>query len=917
MGTDRRYVTTRSDVHAFEDVSLDRNVTFFGLNLTAHTQTYYFTVRAFSAAGSYVDGSSDGVAVGFSGQVIPGRVTVSSYQSSVDTVRFSWEGFDSDMTITHYYAGISSGRPSLGGSSQDFAELRPAVSDQMDIYPLTVLETEAVAVVEGLTLKHGDVFYVTVVAVDMMGHCATAISGPVVVDTTPPERRTVTVNGFDAGGILFVNDPHILQVNLSNFRDPESGIHAVSIDLVSSTACSFHQGLPVIASIETINQSDVFLRELNLQERLVYFCTVTATNGAGLDTQSQSLPIMLDMSPPAPGSVKVGSSWTADEEVYHHSTDTVDSTIALRGPDSSQDCVTQLDLLAEDKRREWRENDGEFSADCVGFDERGLHLFVRHNAHLTGVNSGAAHVDARSWREGDYLFRLTPAVADHVVTGLSLASPTLQPPFRQQNQLTHGNQSPLPCDPSVNLCLDSRNHSTPETSMPPDSEYGVGLTFRKAGGEVKLVFWAQDATQLKRGIVPTDFDPTSTTADYDLRLRKQASTGSELWEVEVLVNNRSLTSVSGLVLHGHFVLSVYSWNVDNFFPPVVDVFSPFRLHTVLHSVSLPLARRPLCSYGAAFSDTVSGVGEVWMGLSDSLNSTANIAPYKLMYKFCLPCLLGCDAVCSSCQDTALTQDFAVFSLSLRGLDLQAADQVLKDSSARLNVSEDNSTASNTTADELNRYMLPTYYIDVRVFDHSGLRTDVKSLGVVVDKSPPVISSFHCYDPSFSEDADVVFLGNNHTVGATWDASEDVSGIRNVWVSLGTAPGKDDVCEQVLTNTTSNQHTFSGLALEEGGLYYITVDVTNEAGLSSREWRNFTVHTLPPDMSAVKLVPANVSRQVVGGVEVGLVADSHRLQLNLDVDPALKSSLDVEYYGEVASCPFVCDCSPTLLTVWVA
>ena len=65
LGTDRRSAQTRSNIYAFEDVGLSLNLTFYGLNLTAKTETYYVTVRAYSGAGSFVESSSDGVKAGY------------------------------------------------------------------------------------------------------------------------------------------------------------------------------------------------------------------------------------------------------------------------------------------------------------------------------------------------------------------------------------------------------------------------------------------------------------------------------------------------------------------------------------------------------------------------------------------------------------------------------------------------------------------------------------------------------------------------------------------------------------------------------------------------------------------------------------------------------------------------------------
>ena len=95
-------------------------------------------------------------------------------------------------------------------------------------------------------------------------------------------------------------------------------------------------------------------------------------------------------------------------------------------------------------------------------------LFVPSS--VAGVDRGAAQYRAMSWREGDYTFRLSPAVGDHVVTGVSLASATLQPPFAVQNGLLPGNQSSLPCDSSAGVCLEDRNQTLApgEVNQGPD-----------------------------------------------------------------------------------------------------------------------------------------------------------------------------------------------------------------------------------------------------------------------------------------------------------------------------------------------------------------------------------------------------------------------------------------------------------------
>ena len=142
------------------------------------------------------------------------------------------------------------------------------------------------------------------------------------------------------------------------------------------------------------------------------------------------------------------------------------------------------------------------------------------------------------------------------------------------------------------------------------------------------------------------------------------------------------------------------------------------------------------------------------------------------------------------------------------------------------------------------------------------------------------------------------LGNNHTVGVTWEVSEDISDVTEVTVSLGTRPGLDDVIEKVTLDQKQDHYVFTNLSslLKEDGVYYITIEAQNEAGLVSDAWSNFTVHTSPPDLSVVRLSVGNVTTVSVGGVRLGLMENTENLQLDLDIDPALADDMDIEYYG---------------------
>ncbi|KAL8573311.1 hypothetical protein ACOMHN_032773 [Nucella lapillus] len=905
IGTDTTQSTTRSDIHGFEDVDLSTHITFHGLNLTAKTQTYYTTVRAYSAAGSFVESSSNGIQAGFSGTITPGEIKVSRYQASDSSIRFSWTGFDSDMGITHFYAGVSSTPPPVDNNTHDCSQLMQNMSSSvLDVRALQALNEESMAEFTNVSLKHGGSYYITVVASDRMGHCSAVSEGPVVVDTTPPVHGNVTLGGHDAGSVIYLHDPDTLTVRMDQLSDPESGLDKVSVQLASSPSCDpASADASVLRTVEAKGQTTVTLRNLALKENtVVYFVRVTVTNGAGLSTEGRSRPFLLDTAPPVAGTVKLGGDWTGQDQTFQPHTHTISGMLALQSFRSARNCVTQTDLLSEEARKSWKVAQGNFTPQCVQLDPSGLHVLVQHNPFLSGVDKGAAQYGPLTWSEGDYKFRLSPALGTkNILSGAALASPDLHPPFSRQNHVCD--------DAALQSCDQERNLTTKAGPLGLSRGYGLGLTFYSTGSGLKLLFWTQDFLQLKQSVIALDFDPATVTADYTFRLQKRQESGNPLWGVTFLVNDHAVASVSGLFLPESFLVTVYGWNKDGFFPPVTNQFEPFRRITVVHNVSVPVAQLPLCSYGSAFRDSTSDVKEVWVGVSDEYNATANVAPYTLLKSFCLPCLQQCSHNCSQCSGDRLTEAFLVVPLVLQGLDLQAGDKFITNSSfaSRQSSSErkENRSSSWDSDAELRRitqersqYQLPTYYLDVRVVDHSGLETRVKSLGVVVDTSPPAFKSVACFNPAISADMAITELGNNHTVGVTWEVSEDISSVQHVQVYLGTAPGLGNIVANQVVGTGADRHVFDGLGslLVEGKVYYVTVEANNTAGLRGKAWSNFTVRTSQPDISRASVAMHRVSTVTVGNVTVGMMDSIDSLELDLDFQPSQQpGSSDVEFY----------------------
>lgn len=69
LGTDRRFPKTRDNIVPFTNVGKNSSVTFKDLDLEPGYAHYYFTVKAFSSAYTFVTTTSNGFYVSFDGGV--------------------------------------------------------------------------------------------------------------------------------------------------------------------------------------------------------------------------------------------------------------------------------------------------------------------------------------------------------------------------------------------------------------------------------------------------------------------------------------------------------------------------------------------------------------------------------------------------------------------------------------------------------------------------------------------------------------------------------------------------------------------------------------------------------------------------------------------------------------------------------
>ncbi len=117
----------------------------------------------------------------------------------------------------------------------------------------------------------------------------------------------------------------------------------------------------------------------------------------------------------------------------------------------------------------------------------------------------------------------------------------------------------------------------------------------------------------------------------------------------------------------------------------------------------------------------------------------------------------------------------------------------------------------------------TYYFYVRATNGAGLVSQVgKSDGITVDRTPPGA-------PVVTDDG--AFTSSANSLHAVWSASDPVSGIADYQYAIGTSPGGTEVTGWASTGGAA-EVTRTGLSLQDGVTYYISVRARNGADLWS-------------------------------------------------------------------------------------
>ncbi|XP_046571088.1 LOW QUALITY PROTEIN: uncharacterized protein LOC124279320 [Haliotis rubra] len=206
-------------------------------------------------------------------------------------LHFSWEGVfvDEESGVKHFDVYVGS---------------RPG---HQDILVLGRVEELCTELDLSQTMKDGHSVYVTVKAYNKVSLTAFITSHALEVDTTPPSVGHVFDGRSSASSAEMKDEDYITRMedmgaHWEGFSDPHSAVSHFLVKVGTCAGCE-----DTVTEFDAGASTDVVFHHIMFAEGVRYYVTVTACNMAGLCSSATSDGVILDQSPPVPGSVMDGT----------------------------------------------------------------------------------------------------------------------------------------------------------------------------------------------------------------------------------------------------------------------------------------------------------------------------------------------------------------------------------------------------------------------------------------------------------------------------------------------------------------------------------------------------------------------------------------------------------------------------------
>ena len=864
IGNDLRHEETRANVHYFVDVGLNKSYTFTNLNLTAKAVTFYITVRAHSFAGGVVESFSNGIKVGFDENIIPGSIVSDHYQSLTDSIEFSWSEFQSDIGIMQYIVGISSQRPFIIMDSLDCS----AISTNTSIFDIAIenVGLNEYVKVDDLNLNHSSSYYPSVIAEDESGMCSLITGHSIIIDTTLPEIGNIYINHLLSDMRLFALSSTELEVSWTMFDDPESGIESVIVTLLDCGKCDAdHSSCFALGEEVAQNDTDVNFYELQLIPNNIYKVKLTVVNGADSSVEVYSKVILLDWTPPHAGVVKITDDWALTKN-FQYKKDSIHGKLALTLSEDIYKCSNQLTIYPTvgSPAHAWRLLDRTYSKDFYEEKITGGYLGIGYNADLSEITRSGILSSSMKLRDGNYssvirgangpdivttlAFVWTPKVIPYDITNKPVESDFDASEFANKTGLTADDSNQAAAEVAVQLKETNVSRES-NTSYFSTADFGYGIHLLgykiKNNSDYHGLFWAQSKYAKIERWFQLDFDPTEDEHTYTIFTEKYIDDLEELTDLKLLVDGVELVDVSGLELGNEAKVALITWNENGSRPKIPDVFNPFYSEAFVKYIEIPNEVERECRNGTPFFDGESGIKEIWVGVSDNITETENVAPLQLVKQFCPSCRGFCNDSCGDqCDHDEIDSDYLIIDLYRTGLNLK--ELTLDDEC--LNVMTDGSCDHSTS-----------YYITIKAVNFAGHSTFAYSNAIQIDITPPTCNLIKCLDPEYADDEPVEYLGSSSQIGSYWNCTDDISLIDHYDVLV------EGIDENVTIMAPTNvgpksrvKFDFGNGTFKHSHEYMVKTEVVNTAGMSASYDCEVRAYLTPPDIQDTVVTPINTS-----------------------------------------------------------
>lgn len=818
VGDDIRFPNTRTNIHPFMNVGLNRTIVFKKLKLVAKKSRYFFTVRAFSAAGSFVEGYSNGIRVGYEETIKPGDLKYEAFQSSYQNIEISWSDFISDYGIRQYEIAVSTVTPNTTDDTVDCNVLKSDV-ECFDIKQLSSVGLNTVTNITGLLLSHGKSYFVTILAEDESKSCIAVTSGPILIDTSEPVVGNVFLNNIETGTKYNFINSSTLKVSWDNFSDTDSGICCYRVFLAEQDGCGPSSSSRHVVQEKSVNITEVTFYQL--QEEKKYIIKVTVTNKANLSSSITTASIFLDKKRPLIGHVKVGIDWKRPVSVQHSST-TLNGTILIARTQDGYTCPLQKDFSPSPKNlfSTWHPLTGDFTPKCISVTNNRLIIEVKIDEHnLSEIVKGGVQTNEMEIKDGLYTFRMTGLRGENMVTSVSILREHSAIPFNFSESLDDINDSSEQYENDTNESPDGIKR------MSAHDHYGTGFLIpgyriRNETNIWNILFWAADRYDTKLAWVAVDFDPSDKEAKYDISLMKENETSTMKWNIIFSVNDEEKATINAMTFQNKIRISLEGYNKNSYVPDVEDIFSPFHSEIKLSSVHVPSQKDTPCRYGKPFFDGDGGIHEIWAGVSKSQNETETIVKYALQKTYCLPCKGRCHMECDVDCSVYTNEPLEIIYITLSNLTMLP--------SSNISLEMVNNISSGL---DFGNFSTESYFINIKVVDFAGNFIEAISEAVIIDDTPPKFNQMSCVDPHHSLDEPTLYQGTNSSVAAFWECEDDISQITEYTACVGSSAGHCDI-KPVENNGLRTSVLLEGLSglLLDGYTYFVTVTAYNAAGL---------------------------------------------------------------------------------------